>query len=238
MKYMGSKSRHAKHILPIILEDRKPNQWYIEPFAGGFNVIDKVGGKRLANDAHPYLIALYRAIQDGWEPPDNITEEEYLDIRDNKNKYSDNLVGFVGFGCSYSGKWFGGYARGNTSKGEPRNYCQESKRNILRQAEKIKDVYIFNLDYNRLIFPNNSIVYCDPPYANTTTYAIDEFDHSSFWDWCRELHQKNNRVYVSEYEAPDDFVCVWSRKINNSLTQDTGAKQGIERLFIPIGQAK
>ena len=42
MKYMGSKARIAKHILPIILKDRKPNQWYSEPFTGGANLIDKV----------------------------------------------------------------------------------------------------------------------------------------------------------------------------------------------------
>lgn len=44
MKYMGSKNRYAKEILPLILKDRKENQWYVEPFVGGANVIDKVGG--------------------------------------------------------------------------------------------------------------------------------------------------------------------------------------------------
>jgi DNA adenine methylase len=47
MKYMGSKRRIAKEILPIILKDRKPSQWYVEPFCGGANIIDKVDGKRL-----------------------------------------------------------------------------------------------------------------------------------------------------------------------------------------------
>ena len=32
MIYMGSKGRLAKHILPIVLEGRKPNQYYVEPF--------------------------------------------------------------------------------------------------------------------------------------------------------------------------------------------------------------
>ena len=34
MKYMGSKNRHSKQILPIILKDRSPEQWYVEPFVG------------------------------------------------------------------------------------------------------------------------------------------------------------------------------------------------------------
>lgn len=35
MKYMGSKARHAKELLPIILANRKQGQWYVEPFVGG-----------------------------------------------------------------------------------------------------------------------------------------------------------------------------------------------------------
>ena len=50
MRYTGNKSRIAKHILPIILNDRKPNQWFVEPFVGGANITDKVEGFRLASD--------------------------------------------------------------------------------------------------------------------------------------------------------------------------------------------
>lgn len=42
MKYMGSKARHAKELLPIILKDHTPDMWYVEPFVGGANMIDKV----------------------------------------------------------------------------------------------------------------------------------------------------------------------------------------------------
>nr|WP_319571429.1 DNA adenine methylase [uncultured Draconibacterium sp.] len=45
MKYMGSKNRIAKHILPIILKNRT-NELYVEPFVGGANLIDKVDGER------------------------------------------------------------------------------------------------------------------------------------------------------------------------------------------------
>ena len=49
---MGSKNRHAKDLLPIILKNRRDDQWYVEPFVGGFNMIDKVPGLRLANDTN------------------------------------------------------------------------------------------------------------------------------------------------------------------------------------------
>lgn len=62
MKYMGSKRQIAKDIIPILLKDRKVGQWYVEPFVGGANIIDKVTGNRLGNDINPYLIALFKRI--------------------------------------------------------------------------------------------------------------------------------------------------------------------------------
>ena len=73
MKYMGSKSRIAKRILPIILKDIRPEQWYIEPFVGGANIIDKVGGKRIGIDSNEYLIEALKLIRDNPKslPKDN-----------------------------------------------------------------------------------------------------------------------------------------------------------------------
>ena len=47
---MGSKRRISKDILPIILKNRIPEQFYIEPFCGGCNTIELVEGNRIAND--------------------------------------------------------------------------------------------------------------------------------------------------------------------------------------------
>ncbi len=49
MKYLGSKNRIAKYILPIMLNNRHCRTW-VEPFVGGANTIDKVDGKRIGND--------------------------------------------------------------------------------------------------------------------------------------------------------------------------------------------
>ena len=38
MKYMGSKTRIAKEILPIMLKNRTENQFWVEPFVGGGNI--------------------------------------------------------------------------------------------------------------------------------------------------------------------------------------------------------
>ena len=77
MKYMGSKNRIAKHILPIILKDRKENQYYVEPFVGGANMIDKVGGLRIGSDVNKYLIALWKGMQQNLDRPYIIDKELY-----------------------------------------------------------------------------------------------------------------------------------------------------------------
>ena len=57
------------------------------------------------------------------------------------------------------------------------------------------------------------------------------FNHSEFWQWCRNMASKGHIVFVSEYKAPDDFECVWEKEIVSSLTQDTGSKKAVEKLF-------
>lgn len=241
MKYMGSKNRIAKHILPIILKDRKEGQWYVEPFVGGANMIDKVKGDRLGADSNKYLICLLEGLQDGYIPPDYVPEDEYIKARAEKSLTP--LTAFIGFGCSYSGKWFGGFAR-NIRKDAPdserlnmttRNYCTESKRNLLKQLPNIAGVKFICSSYKSMPMPKGALIYCDPPYANTTKYK-DSFDHDRFWDWCRAKAKGGHQVFISEYVAPSDFVCIWEKEVNSSLTKDTGSKKGVEKLFVHESQ--
>lgn len=36
------------------------------------------------------------------------------------------------------------------------------------------------------------------------------FDHDKFWQWGRDMSIVGHTVFVSEYNAPADFECVWS----------------------------
>lgn len=236
MKYMGSKARHAKEILPIILAGRTEGQWYVEPFVGGANVIDKVSGNRIASDFNPYVVALWQAVADGWVPPDVVTEDEYKSA--NSDRTVDARTAFIGFACSYGAKWFGGYARGRSAKGEWRNYADEAKRALVKTASGIRGVQFHHCSYDQLDIPLQSIIYCDPPYAGTTGYATGAFDHAEFWQWCRDKVSEGHKVYVSEYTAPEDWHCVWEKQVNNTLTKDTGSKKGVERLFCMEASAR
>lgn len=227
---MGSKARISKEILPIILKNRSFDQWYVEPFVGGANLIDKVDGNRKGSDVNEFLISTLKALQLGWEPPLHLSELEYLQIKNNPTNYPSELVGFVGFACSYAAKWFGGYCRGFASNGEPRNYIVEAYKNVVKQKSKLGGIVFENEPYHKVMIPDNSIIYCDPPYANTTSYR-DAFEHSDFWQWCRDKTCEGHSVFVSEYSAPSDFICIWSRQIASSLTADTGSKSSVEKLF-------
>jgi DNA adenine methylase len=235
MKYMGSKARIAKHILPIILKDRKEGQWYVDPFVGGANMIDKVEGNRIGADLNRHLISALELIKQYPEllPKNNseYTQEMYLAAKD-KDDLS-HLECFAMFAYSFSGKFKGGYA-----KGHPREDFQRAARNsAIKQSPLIQGVEFINSTYKDLDIPAQSIIYCDPPYSGTTKYkGTDKFNHSDFWQWCREMCLQGHRVFVSEYAAPDDFVCVWRKEVNSNPNAKATSR-AIEKLFVHESQA-
>ncbi len=237
MKYMGSKARFAKDILPIILKDRKGDwQYYVEPFVGGANTIDKVGGNRIGNDLNQYLISMWIALQNGWTPPTEVSKEDYQKVLDNKEAHLDSFVGWVGFNCSYSGKFLSGYAgKTKTKIGTVRDYQAEAHKNIAKQLPLLKDVYFKYGNYYDLEIPPESIIYCDPPYQGTSKYnKIDSFDHEKFWAWCDMMVDIGHTVFVSEYSAPKGWKCVWSKEVKSSLSangRQGGNKLSVEKLF-------
>lgn len=85
-------------------------------------------------------------------------------------------------------------------------------------------------DYYNVVTPENSVIYCDPPYEGTAEYKEDSFNHSKFWDWVREK-SKTHKVYISEYKAPDDFESVLEFEQNSTLSAITNTTASVEKLF-------
>jgi len=242
MKYLGGKFYTAKHILPVILKDRKPDQYYVEPFAGGMNVICNVDGPRIANDVLEPVIECWKALVNGWKPR-KYTKEEYKHIRENRDLYPLHVVGWVGVACSFRGCYFEGFS-GIRLSGIKRGVDeqQQSMNAAARQAKKLQGVEFRSGDYADLDIPPDSVVYCDPPYRDSyhwtryklKSYGLHGFDHDRFWQWCRETSQKHT-VFISELDAPDDFDCVWSREkaywVGTGLRKD-GKEDGGKRTVI------
>ena len=240
MKYMGSKSRIKKDIIPILQKiiDDNDITYYIEPFVGGANVIDSIRCKnRIGTDIHDKLIALLKYIQNNGELPESVSKELYDDVRDNKytNKYEDWFVGAIGFLSSYNGKYFGGYAKTIISKtGVKRNYYDESKRNLEKQRKDLIGIKFSCCDYKEFNKVKKSLIYCDIPYKNTTQYSTSKgFNHDEFWEWARKM-SKNNIVVISELNAPEDFECIWEKTVIRTQN-NRDRQQSIEKLFIYRG---
>ena len=248
MKYMGSKSRIAKDIVPILQDIINKNNitTYIEPFVGGANIIDKITcEERHGSDSNKYLVSLLQRVQNKEELLDEVTRELYTDVRSNQNtdKYDDWVVGNVGFLASFNGRWFdGGYAQTGVEKTKNgsriRNYYEESKNNIQTQAlqENFTNIIFSINDYlfwdNKL---SNCLIYCDPPYANVKQYQNSIlFDYEKFWETMRSW-SKDNIVIISEQNAPEDFKCIWEKEVSRSI-KATDKTKSTEKLFVYKGE--
>lgn len=243
MKYVGSKNRLSKQLTPIIqsyiddMGDRCNGYW--EPFVGGANMIDKIKcNYKRGSDSHKYLIALLRHVQQNiLDLPVTITKDEYNAVKANPDDYSDWYVGLIGFCASYNGKWFGGYANGVKTKiGTIRNYTDEAIKNLIKQAPSLEGVAFECRDFSRYTLDDaeNMVIYCDPPYRDTTKYATGAFDYDKFYAWCKQM-AKSNVVLISEYWMPEDgFECIWQGNIKCTLDKASRTDK-VERLYICKG---
>lgn len=248
MRYSGSKRRIARHIIPIITRELDADTTFVDAFGGGMNVISEVDhDRKMAVELNRYVCALWKHIREqtlkgkGTETylPKRMTRETYEDIRrdyaEGTGRYPMHITGYTATALSYGGAWFNGYARFNPNKNE--DHILEAFNGITRQVENfrnLKDTVFVNASYDDVELPEKAVIYCDPPYANTKGYENGAFDHDRFWQWCRDTAKKGYRVYVSEYEAPEDFTCVWQgqRKDGMGTTKKGGRqKTKTEKLF-------
>lgn len=233
MQYMGSKNQIAKHLKPIIESYLTEDiEYYIEPFVGGANMIDKINFyNRVGSDNNEYLIGLLEYAQNtSNELPQSITKEEYYSVKENLDNYPKWYVGLVGFCASYGAKWFGGYAKSpDVEKAKPRNRVAEAIRNLDKQRNKLQGIQFIHKSFNEYIDVKNSVIYCDIPYKGATQYK-DKFPYDEFYNWCKSMKEQGNIVLVSEYNMPDDFDCIWEKE--HKTCMDKNHTPRIERLYI------
>lgn len=237
MRYVGGKSRTAKHIAGKIASMVDDHLVIYEPFCGGCGATKELSQQFdyvKASDTHYGLIEMWKGLQESHarsgDPftgfPTHVTEEDYNTLRVSERE--SPLRTFVSFGASFGGKEWGGYAR-NT---ESRIHYQESQRNVMRFAGHWEGVVFNHGGYLEQTYTPGSPIYCDPPYQNTTGYKTGAFDHEEFWQWVRDMTLEGHRVFVSEYQAPDDMVCIWEKPAQISLGVSSNSRKATEKLFI------
>lgn len=228
MQYLGGKSRIAKQLAEVIDRYRRPGQLVWDAFCGGLSmsVALSKNGPVWSTDACVPLISLYQAVQNGWDPPTAISLEEYRAAKALPD--SDPMKAFCGFGCSFGGKWFGGW--GGPSKHHPTGLAIYTRNSLMTHGVPGTLACVDFLAIEPQ--PTAALLYLDPPYSGTTGYTgALPFDHEQFVErvrgWARHTH-----VFVSEYAFPIG-ECVFERasktKVNGGMSGK--ALDAVERLY-------
>lgn len=220
MQYFGGKSKISKS-LAVVLNPITKGKPFVALFCGACNVVERIttASSRIANDNNPYLIALLKAIQDGYEPPTHVTREQYNYVMSHLDE-NPALSGFIGIGCSFSGGWKNGYAHNNSAT----NYAIYAYNTLLRQKQKLEGVTLTSCDYNKASIPVGAVVYCDPPYKGTTNkYYARKFDYDTFIAWV-EANKDKYDIYISEYKEnfaqwPTSYEIVWEKESCQSMSK-------------------
>jgi DNA adenine methylase len=233
MRYFGGKQRIASRLAELLIPVAAQRGTYVEPFVGGAAVMSVVAAPvRIASDSNAALITMWEALAAGWSPPENVSEATYAAVKIAADP-EDPLTAFVGFGLSFAGKYFGGYARG----GAGRNYASNAASSLRKKMRGLEGVQWKMGDYRECPTPRGAVIYCDPPYAGTTQYgAVPPFSWPEFWDWCLIKHKAGHAVFVSEYDAPETFreALVIPTK-TDIRTKANGKEPRLEKLFVPKG---
>jgi DNA adenine methylase len=232
MHSVGSKLNHAAEIIRIVTASRKSGQVYCEPFVGGGNVICRVPreqGPRIGADKNKYMIALLDAVGNrGWVP-ETMSRPLWNKIKKNPENYPPELVAFAATACSFGSIWFQSYVLDNPRAKETFRDFEASRKAVLRDAPGLCGIEFRTSDFAELDIPLTSVVYCDPPYAETDTYkgaktkitvgeslAKNEWNRTKFWKWADKMVDAGHQVFVSEYQGPAASIYnVTSQELKN-----------------------
>lgn len=234
MQYLGGKATLAKRIAAVLQPHVTTR--FVDVFCGALHVTSHMrASTRIAIDACGPLIAMWKAMQLGWEPPSALSREEYAAIRAQPDP-ANPLTAFAMFGCSFGGKWGAGYAGApRPSRSDP---VMTSKRAAIAVARKCSDVTLLAGDFQATMVLADDVIYCDPPYNTTTPYAaVGEFDRARFWKCTETWAAAGAHVFVSEGAAADTpshwaLVAEWQRRATLDHSNRTVGNKRSERLYM------
>lgn len=234
MQYQGGKSRIAAEISRVMLDEALERHTYWEPFVGAGSVAAMMAPhftRPILSDASPDLILMWEAIQFGWEPPDYVSEEEYAELR---RESPSPLRGFAGYGCSFGGKFFGGYAREKRGESGGKSFAAQCKRSCARKMQGMKGAEFHHIDYQLLTPEMGWVIYADPPYAGTTGYKHGDYNPDEFLTAVDRWASLGATVFISEYrQLRPSWQQIWTKEVALQLKGGTERKDTRqESLFV------
>ena len=229
---------------------------FIDCCSGGANLTDKIICENVyAVDLSPSLIELHKQAQKDFSkiPTDGSREmwdnsysawkkmKKILDTKSYENfTNSDfNEIGLPLYeiGCM---EWYasfsnGGFPRGYAKNSITRNYYQEAWRNHKKQSEQkaYKNIKFFCDDYQHFVYKFinetknvKTLLYIDPPYKNTKSYAIAKnFNYKGFYKWLKEISEFCP-IFISEQYLPAEFdkYKIWDKEVKRTNGKDNNFK--------------
>lgn len=93
----------------------------------------------------------------------------------------------------------------------------------LQTLERLESLYrlqSLQSDYRTVSIPQNALIYCDIPYADTNCGKYDGFDHAAFYSWAVE----QDNIFISEYTMPEPFIEIAStqKSVLSAANGDSG----------------
>lgn len=185
-----------------------------------------------ASDINADIIEMWQRLKDkSWRLPTrpickkkyDKLRQEHIDATTSRTQIHPSAErGFYGIACAYSGIYFAGYRTHSPSQ----NFFQNTRNGISDMIPNLSRIEFQKPASYEIFYPKGCTIYCDPPYLNNNLKSVfySNFDHQKFWKIMR-FWSKNNLVFISEYSAPSDFICIWQRQVG-------GEKERSEKLFI------
>jgi hypothetical protein len=160
MRFKGGKSRKARQIAKQIAR-LAPTRKVIEPFMGAASVTCRLvecGFEVEASDVDAGLVSMWKGwISGEWSPPGERehTGKAYCDA--SRLDPSDPDYAFFGYGCSYTGQLWRGWAGPEQAA---RSLRDGQRRALTLSRAKVT---ICRRDFFSIAPTPNSVLFCDPP---------------------------------------------------------------------------
>ena len=120
----------------------------------------------------------------------------------------------------YKKHFFNGYGRLEATE---RLQSYERLENLYR----LQSLQSLQLDYVSVSIPSQALIYCDIPYSSTNCGKYQGFNHDRFYKWARE----QDNIYISEYDMPDDFICIAKTEKTVLSAANSNSIKAEEKLF-------
>lgn len=201
MRYLGGKSRQAKHIVAAVESLYPDFEVYVEPFCGSMwsavAMMERFPGRRyVMNDNHDALITFWNAVLAGWDPPASVTEKDWEYYKRTRDP-DDPMTAYVGYGWSFAGRFFGTLARRDgIITGSEKSTAHKIR--VIRE----QDVSFTCQDYTEVIPAEaNTVVYLDPPYVGRSMRRKEEekFDDRRYVEYAESILDFADLVIATDF---------------------------------------